>query len=208
VRSLVAYMLKQVDHPVAVQYLVTLAAQAENRAEREGNVSLWSLTLTNDWDPTRNLGYRLSADSLNAIRALWESPCEWWLKKTALTFWVNATNDLDALRAIPPEHPQFKDVLWRRALLYDITAVPYVKSILGSDKRWFYVVARIWCAEFTDITDQALLALREQTPTDFSGGQANDHYMLANLLRDIPGEDAEKLLVRHWDHLRYSKPFV
>jgi hypothetical protein len=117
------------------------------------------------------------------------------VEEISLYFWVNATNDLDALRAISPEHPQFKDVLWGRALLYDITAVPNVQSILGSDKRWFYVVARIWCAEFTDITDQALLALREQTPTDFSGGQANGHYMLANLRGDIPAEDAEKLLV-------------
>jgi hypothetical protein len=208
-RHLIAYMLKQVNHPVAVRYLVTLAAEAENRADKEGSVSLWSLTLTNDWDPTRNLGYRLSADALNAIRALWEPPAsEGWLKKTAFAFWVKATDDLDVLRVIPSEHPQFKDALRRRALVGDFTAVPYVKAILASDTHWFHVIAHIWCAEFSQVTDQALLTLREQTPTDFSGGQTNDHYMLANLLRDIPGEDAEKLLVKHWDHLRYSKHFV
>ena len=208
-RSLIAYMLKQVNHPVAVRYLVMLAAEAENRAEREGNTSLWSLILQHDWDATRNLGYRLSGDALNAIRALWESPVsEGSLKKTAFAFWVNATDDSDALRAIPPEHPQFKDALRRRTLLGDFTAIPYVKAILGSDTHWFYVIAHTWCAEFWHITDQALLTLREQTPTDFSGGQTNGHYILANLLRDIPGEEAEKLLVKHWDHLWYSKHFV
>ena len=112
------------------------------------------------------------------------------------------------MQSIPPEDPQFKAALWRRTLLGDFTAVPHVKAILGSDTHWFYVIAHIWCAEFSHATDEALLTLREHTPTDFSGGQTNDHYMLANLLRDIPGEDAEKLLVKHWDHLQYSNHFV
>jgi len=181
----------------------------ENQAEKKGTFSPWSTILQDAWDPTRNLGHRLSADSQSAIRALWESPeRDAWLKRGAFTFWVKSVDDLAALRGIPPEHPHFKTALWRRALLGDVTAVPYIKSILTSNRHWFRVVAPIWCAEFSDATNQVLLALREQTPPDFSGGQSNDHYMLADLLRDIPGEDAEKLLVKHWDHLQYSRRFV
>jgi hypothetical protein len=88
-RRLIAYVLKQVNHPIAVQYLVMLTAEMENRADREGSTSLWSLLLKHDWDPTRNFGYRLTADSLNAIKALWESPAsEGWLKKTAFDFFL------------------------------------------------------------------------------------------------------------------------
>ena len=39
VRRLIAYVLKQVNHPIAVQYLVMLAAEMENRAEKEGRIS-------------------------------------------------------------------------------------------------------------------------------------------------------------------------
>ena len=68
-RSLIAYVLKQVNHPIAVQYLVMLTAEMENRADREGSTSLWSLLLKHDWDPTRNFGIGYCRFDVGSSRA-------------------------------------------------------------------------------------------------------------------------------------------
>jgi hypothetical protein len=205
----IVHLLSEVDHPIVIRYLVILAAEANHRAKEQGSFSPWSVRLGDQWDPTRTHGHRLSAESLDAMKTLWESEdSEEWLKAGALEFWVNAIDDLVILRSIGPEHPQFETVLWRRSRLGDIEAVPYVARLLGRSSHWFRVAAPIWCSEFLNVTDQALKALSSKTPLDYSGGATNDHHMLAELLRDIRREDAEKLLMKNWNHLQYSPIFI
>jgi len=66
----------------------------------------------------------------------------------------------------------------------------------------------IWTEQFTDVLDDALLNLKEHTPSDYTGGSTNAHYMLADLLRDIPLNKGQTLLVKHWEHLKFSRCFV
>jgi hypothetical protein len=205
----IVHLLSEVDHPIVIRYLVILAAEANHRAKEQGSFSPWADMLRRQWDSTWSSGHRLSAESLDAMKTLWQSEdSEEWLKAGAFGFWVNATDDLTILRSIAPEHPQFDTALWRRSRLGDIEAAPYVAKLLGKSSHWFRVAAPIWCSEFFNVTDQALKALSGKTPSDFSGGITNDHHMLAELLRDIRREDAEKLLMKNWDHLQYSPIFI
>jgi hypothetical protein len=56
--------------------------------------------------------------------------------------------------------------------------------------------------------DDALLNLKAITPNNCTDGKTNEHYLLAQLLRDIPVIEAKSLLVKHWDHLKFSRLFV
>ncbi len=197
----IVWTLIEVDHPVVVQYVVRVLVTK--------GYSLWFMKFCEHWDPTYYRGHRLSADSLNAIRELWElSDNEELLRKEAFNAWLSATDDLAELEAIPPEHPYFVTALWRRAQLGDRDAVSHVKQLLPSEKQWFRVLAPIWSSEFLESVDRALSVLDDKTPSDFSGGETNFHHDLAHLLRDIPREDGEELLTRHWNYLQYSLIFV
>ncbi|MGB6064419.1 MAG: hypothetical protein WBG50_06400 [Desulfomonilaceae bacterium] len=209
IRRDIVHAVEEVDHPVAIAYVITVLADIEHQAELKGGVSPWTMFLRGRWDPLRETGKRLSAASIKAIKALWEEPrSDDWFKKSAFEFWVKATDDLAELQTIPPANPHFHIALWRRALLGDFLATSHVRILLLGNKRWFHVVAHIWSSEFREAADKALAALQNRTPTNFSGGRTEDHHMLAKLLRDIPSADAEELLAANWGHLRFSPRFV
>ncbi len=206
----ITHLLEYVDHPVVVRFMVEEAANLERRIKESNGFSPWLMNLRNQWDPTNQTqGRRLRPESVAIIRSCWES-AEYRdsLRETAFELWVHALDDIPTLQTIKPNHPGYKHVLRRRAKLADMTTVPLIRPLITSDKHWFHLIHHIWTVDFLDATDQAFLKLHQDTPTDYSGGWTNDHYMLAHLLRDIPVSDAEVLLTKHWSHVQYSPLFI
>ncbi len=203
-------MLLHLDHPLVVRFLVGEAANTDRQVKERGGFSLWLMILRDNWNPTnKNQGKRLSVASMEVLRACWESETsDAQLRETGFRFWVYAVDDVDVLRLISPDHPQFHQVLWRRAMLGDVSVVPVIKPLLATDEHWFNVIGKVWTQECRDILDQALLKLEMNTPRDHMGGMTNTHHMLAYLIRDIPSDEALPLLKKHWGHLRYSPLFV
>jgi len=209
-RGSVAFTLESLDHPLAVKFIVEEAAEIERQIKGTNKYSPWLMTLSGYWNPTNETrGKRLSPESVQAIRSCWESETDdTQLRKTAFKFWVRVVEDMDVLRSIPADHPQFENVLERRARLGDIYAIPLIKPLIVTDQDWFRVISKIWTEQFRDVLDGALLSLKTHTPTDYTGGISDKHYMLAELLRDIPASEAQPFLMKHWDHLKFSKLFV
>ena len=202
--------LEQLDHPLAVTFLVEEAARIEKRIRDTGKFSPWLMTFHDQWDPTSNArGRRLPPDSIQAIRSSFESDkSDPQLRETGFGFWVRAVDDLGLLRSISDDHPQFRSVLWRRAALGDLSSASLIKGLLVNDDSWFRVIHNIWSEQFRDVVEDALLKLVGNTPSDHSGGRTNLHYHLSHLLRDIPPEEAERLISSHWGQLRFSPLFV
>ena len=206
----ITFTLQYLDHPLAVTFLIEEVAETERRIKGTGGISTWQIHVRDQWDPTRETrGRRLSPEAIQAIRTCWESEtADPQLRETAFKFWVSAIDDLEALRSISVDHPQFKSVLRRRATLGDLSTITLIKPLISNDNNWFRVIRKIWTEQFIDVLDDALLNLRENSPSDYTGGVTNAHYMLADLLRDIPPSKAQSLLVKHWDHLKFSRRFV
>jgi hypothetical protein len=98
--------------------------------------------------------------------------------------------------------------IWRRALAGDQTAVPHIEPLLATDSRWFQFIARIWLNDFLEATDLVLSNLKSKAGSGSEESEINERYKFANLLQDIPRDDAEKLLVSNWEHLRFSRLFI
>ena len=209
-RGPISFILERVDHPLSVLFLIETASEIERRIKGKGGISPWLISLSTQWDPTnRNGGRRLTPKAVQAIRSCWESAeGDTQLRDTAFEFWVNAVDDIDALRSISTDHPQFRSVLRRRAILGDLSTVPLIKPLASADHHWFHFISRIWTEEFKDVLTEAIQSLSGRTSTDYSGGTTNEHYQIAELLRDIPGEVARDILPRHWGNLKFSRLFV
>jgi hypothetical protein len=202
--------LQYLNHPSAVKFLIEEAADIQKRIKGTGGISPFIIHVRDQWDPTRERrGKRLPPEAIQVIRNCWESKtADPQLRETAFQFWVSAMDNLETLRTISADHPQFKTVLRRRATLGDFSSGPLIKPLISSDNNWFRFIGRIWTEQFTDLLDDALLKLKELSPSDYTGGSTNAHDMLADLLRDIPPRQAEPLLVKHWNHLKFSHLFV
>jgi len=206
----ITFALERLDQPLVVMFLIEEAAEIERRIKGTDKFSPWLMTLLGDLDPTNGTrGKRLSPESMQAIRSCWDSETsDPQLRETAFKFWVRSVDDLNVLRSISINHPHFESVLWRRAILGDLSTIPLIKLRVASDDKWFHVIGKIWAEQFRDVLDNTLMNLKKHTPTDYTGGRTNEHYMLAELLRDIPASDTQSLLVKHWDHLKFSRLFV
>lgn len=209
-RWTITHTLEQLSHPLVVKFLVEEAALIDGRARESGKFSPWPHELGEQWDPTReSRGRRLPPEAVQEIRSCWDSETsDGQLRETAFRLWLRAVDDVEVLRSVSSDHPQFTDVLWRRVNLGDLSVVPLILPIVAANDRWFRVIANVWTKQFGDLLDEALLNLEKEMPTDYSGGTTDSHYMLAQLLRDIPVGDAQPLLVKYWGHLRFSRLFV
>ena len=89
-RWIVAAILDDVDHPVAIRYVVRLLAEAKHKAELVGGFSPWALSWGDRWKrKDKENDNRLSAGSVAALRSLWadEQSTE-WLQKYAFSLWA------------------------------------------------------------------------------------------------------------------------
>jgi hypothetical protein len=202
--------LKHLDDPSAIRFLLVQAAKSQQRANENGGYSMFISDLKQQWDPTsESRGKRLRPDAIEVIRTCWESNSgDASLQEAAFKCWISAVDDLNKLREISVEHPFFESVLWRRAWLRDVSAAALIAPILESDSHWFQIVSHVWSPPIQAKVDGALRDLAQNTPDDCSGGRTNNHYALAELLRDIPVDDAEPLLLSYWKHLQFSPLFV
>ncbi len=209
-RRAIAWLLQRVDHPSAVHYVAEVLAGLEHAAKEKGGFHHWSMFFRENWD-TKGWpeGKRMSDESREELRHMWQSETEAeWLRTSAFETWVRATDDLQQLRAVSPDSVWFPTLLWRRILLGDIDATEYVLPKLATEDKWFRIIDHVWNRSFLVPTDDALAKLKQSTPTDYSGGKSNQHYFLFELLRDIPVSDAEPLVIKHWEYIKFSPTFI
>jgi len=209
-RRVILMVLEHLDHPLVVKFLVEEAAEIEQQTKKKGNFSPWLMILRDNWDPTNSIrGRRLSLESVEAIKACWESgDSPPHLSETAFRFWIRTIDSIKILCSISPDHPQFSAVLWRRATLGDVSVVPMIKPLLSTEDKWFHVLGRVWTQECREPLDHVFLKLEKSTQANYSGEITNTHFMLAHLLRDIPVAEAQPMLLKHWGFLQFCPPFI
>jgi len=208
-RWIVGAVLDNVDHPVAIRYVARILADAKHRAEQAGGFLLWAMNWREGWNRHDDSNHgRLSVGSVAALRSLWddESSPE-WLQRYAFSLWCRCVEDPDELRSIPTGSPHFEAAAWQRALRGDREITPYVLGKLSENRRWFHVVPRIWSQEFDRAVDAALTRLATE-PGPGASTWSDAHYDLSHLLRDVPTEDAERLLEKHWADLSRVPLFI
>jgi len=200
-------LLKRIDHPSAVVHVAKQVAKIDRRIEGRNHFSHWAMDYRRYWDPLEYSSSRLSDTSRNALLALWEDSGEEWLKKSVLRTWMYTTESAEEFSSLPLDAATSDTAIWRRVRLSDRSVQEEVLKRLVDGRIWFQFVAAIWSDIFIEPLDNALEQLARKTPREFSEGDSDDHYVLAEVLRDIPRKTAEQLMLKHWDSLKYSPNF-
>lgn len=197
-------LLADIDHPIAVGFVACELARIAREIEGTDRFSPWTHRCREKWDPLSHNGKRLSDESRSAILSSWKSAANESEKKSLLSTWVTTTDSLEELLELPEEYLVSTPVLRRRARLGEQSCVDSVLELLEDNSYWWEVIPSIWTERIIDFLDTALSELGAQTPDDYSGGRSDNHYHLSFVLRDIPVEIAEGLLLKHWELLKFS----
>jgi hypothetical protein len=141
-RWIVAALLDEIDHPIAIGYVVPMLAAAQHKAEESGGFSFWASHWDRGWRRRgEEAGIPLSDASLAELRSLWDNENgPEWLKNYAFGSWAYLVRNVSLLQTIPTTSPHFEDALWQRALLGDEQAIPHVLEKLTERRHWFRVI--------------------------------------------------------------------
>jgi len=209
----ITYMLHGIDHPDAIEFVVRAIAEIDRGLVGADRVSPFAVTASGDWARAeRDERRRMSFQTRDRLLALWQNRTnDQHTRGQAFRFWAAVTRpkDLDVLRAIEPEDDLADAVLWQRLRRSDHTARPaLIAKLKGGDRdSWWRVVPFIWSSELLLAVEEELWRRGTSIIRDWDTTFGTDH-AIGELMMNLPQEDAEALLVKHWDHLRFSPPFV
>jgi hypothetical protein len=202
----IAQICGRMDRPDSIEFAV--------RQYTENDEGEWSYSTVSHWGFSLGDRPRLSSDSVIRLQNLWDNPeNNFSVRKFAFEIWLKnvsreSADVLGSIAKISPDASFYRHALWERARLGDRSCVPELVLQLETDIGLFYVAAHVWCDEISRMAKQRLKLFEENTPKGFAEGTLDAHYSLAWMMTLIPAEQAERLLLENWGHLRYSRFFV
>lgn len=205
-REDVLLLLKGVDHPDAIEFVIRNIAANEPRS-----CFLSELTGFGDGEPKTK---PRSVSTSERLREIWESNTEpERVRHFAFSAWLQATDckSIELLRSIGRQSPIFQYAVQHRVKLGDPLAASellFLLKISDVNSFWWDMAHRVWCEELNSYAFKTLAKLRGTIPNDFTGGRTDILYHMYEVLVKIPVSDAETLLQNHWEHLKYSPRMI
>lgn len=208
----ITFMLHEMDHPKAVLFVVQELAIIRRRIEGTSSFSHLVMSAPMDWKRKQEQGHPMSPLSRDILLGLWQGRAnDKHLRTQAFLLWA-ATQypaDINILGSVNPSDELSDDILRARLIRGDQQAIPWLIEKLSEDDRgfWWQYGRYLWSPELTKALDEYLTrrgTLREWTWEMSLESDWVTHEMLMRL----PQSEAERLLLKHWDHLRFSNHFV
>lgn len=180
----ITYMLRTVDHPIAVEHVVRYAAARPFAVATSG--------LLSDWQPTSSRpARRMSPASKGRLLeiALSESEDD-EVRKQAFSFWDRsaAPTDLQAIKQIPEGSLLFDRALRARARRRDYSATPQILLKIKDDPEgWLRTGLQIWSSPLTEMLESVLDQLATKSDGDIGdlGHEVEDALMCVEPRRRV-----------------------
>lgn len=206
----IAYMLELVDSPKVMEVLVKTAADIQRKMEATKGFSPWVISLTDRWNGRTGKSHRLSDPSFTLLYRMWTTTTDKHIQGVAFRLWSTRAekDDIGILRNISSDSVIYNQAIRKRAQLGDVSVISDFVTLFKKDYHWGNVAYHIWSPEIMDVVKQHILSFEVNIPKNFSGGNLNPHYEVAELITKIPIQDGETLLVDYWYILGYSPRFV
>jgi hypothetical protein len=206
------FMLHGLDHPRTVSFVVRRLAEHRREVEGTGGFSPWVSSAGDEWERAQKGGRPMSTASRQVLLDLWqETGNDKYLRQQAFALWsaTDLPDDLRVLQAVNDADGLADRILAERLHRSDDGAIPFlIQKLRGSTHLdyWWQFGRYVWSPELMSELDQLLLARGPAYQKWFQS--ANTDHIASELIMRLPPREAEQLLVKHWDHLRFCPQFV
>ena len=206
----ITLILHEIDHPNAVSFTVReLAAHCQ----RHETVTPFAMSVADHWRRSqREMGCPMSVECRSLLLDLWrDSANEIHLCIQAFALWeaTQYPSDIDVLREADPPGELAQSILKARLDRGDSAAIPQVLDRQTTDEHghWLWFSRGIWSRELTEALDD-LLGRRGLRSIGCWGETLESDRLTHELLMSLSPEESERLLTKHWEHLRFGPCFV
>ena len=197
----ITIMLNDIDHPKALAFRVQERAAIWRQTGEINWFSYFTFKATNEWRRAQEKGRPMSDASRELLLRLWQNDeNDKFLRSAAFSLWAatKQEDDLDVLRRISVPEYLADHILEQRLVRGDQQAIPDLIGKLNTSNKdyWWHQARHLWSSELTDELDKFL--------SNRDGGDS----ITSELIMRLPTKEAERLLLKHWDHLRFLPDFV
>ena len=209
----ITYMLHSIDHPKAVVFVARELGETQRQLEGTGSFSPFGHSAPDEWRRAQDQGRPMSQASREALRAMWADTSEdKHVRSQAFRLWsaTKHSADINLLRGVSDAGDIADQVLAQRLYLGDTRAIPAFidkLSTRGDRSYWWQWGRYIWSAELSGALDTHLERRRAEKTWTW-GLSAEPDWIVSELVMRLPEREIERLLLKHWDHLRFSPNFV
>ena len=211
----ITIMLHGIDHPSAVFHIAHVLAEIQTELEGTDSFSPFASMAGDDWRRQQeDHGISMSTESKNELFNLWSNQeLDKHLRKESFKLWSAShnKNDIAILKSFKKDAVLHDLVLKQRVILGDIKALPQlvkkIKTLMTSD-YWWQFTRNIWSKELTTTLDYELNKRSKQVSKNWSQIPFRSDWITSKLIMRLPTVVAESMLVKHWEHAKYSSYFV
>lgn len=209
----ITYLLHGLDHPNAVLFVVHELAAIRRRLEGTNSVSPFLLLASDEWRNAQvEYGHPMSQASRDVLLQLWQDTTnDKHLRVQAFSFWAATKdpNDIEILR-IPSSSAELADkILSERLTRGDQEAIPAMLAKLATDDHgyWWQYGRYLWSPELTNAMDEHLERRGTRAKRTWCESIDSD-WITSEMVMRLQESEAERLLLKHWAHLRFAPDFV
>jgi hypothetical protein len=209
----IIYMLHGMDHPKAIFFVVQELAAIRRRIAGTNSSSSFVMTSKGDWQRAQEDESRpMSKASRDLLLSLWRDEAnDKHLRDQAFSIWAATqdSDDIEVLCALKPSDELADKILWERLTRGDQRAIPAMIEKLATDDHgyWWQCGRYLWSQELTEALDDFLG--RRGAWTEWTWDKFfNSDWITSEMVMQLPANEAESLLLKHWTHLRFSSRFV
>jgi hypothetical protein len=207
-------MLRGIDHPSVVRFIVHELAETEKKLEGTDRFSHFAMSAASDWrrDQERE-GRSMSQASRTALREIWlDTGRDRHSRYHAFKLWAVTIDplDKDLLRGITETEKLGDQILWHRLCIGDTQAIPALIEKLSANGElsyWWQSGRHIWSPELTETLGKWLERRRSQKAWVW-GEETDTDWITSEMVMRLPESEGESLLLKNWDHLQFSPRFV
>lgn len=210
----ITYMLHGVDHPKAISFVVKELADIQRRLEGTNSFLPFGLMAKEDWRRAQENSRRpMSRASRDRLLVLWQDETnDKHLRVKAFSFWAatHDADDLDVLRNAKASDDLASQILSERLIRGDQSAnLAMIEKLVTDDEKgyWWQFGRYLWSPELTKSLEEFLLRRASRAKRTWTETLGSD-WIIGELMMKLPDHEAERLLLEHWAHLRYSPDFV
>ncbi len=180
---------------------------------QRGIGKIWTDHLSIDyWQRAQeDKGRPMSEESRIALFQLWNNEDnDRYIRSEAFSLWAatRSSNDLTIIMSARPSVELADNILAARLIRKDRTAiVEMIEKLRGHRAYWWQFGRYLWSSDLTEVLDETL-RLRGDRATRIWGETFQEDTTTHEMVMRLPIDDGERLLIAHWDHLRFAPAFV
>jgi hypothetical protein len=208
-KRVLSMLINEIDAPDSVEFAARYAGSVRKSLSPKTVLPMW--LETRHWDPRDSSGRRLSSESQERLRMLWQSSAtDEDVRDVAFRTWSVGCDrsDLDALRAIKSTDTLFQHSVWTRADLGDAEVVESLASLLREKPSFWWVAHKVWDARIRAVAEEILDELARTLSNDCA--EYGDYRLedIVEALVRLPSSEAEGLLEKFWSRLGNTRSFI